>query len=61
MTAGANPMAIKRGVDLAVEAAIGSIADQAKKVKGTADLRNVATVSAELSNGPPRLLPPFRM
>jgi chaperonin GroEL len=45
VTAGANPMALKRGVDLAVEAAVGSIAEQAKKVKSNDELRNVATVS----------------
>ena len=33
VTAGANPMAIKRGIDMAVEAAVESIAKQAKKVK----------------------------
>jgi len=44
--AGANPMAIKRGIDLAVEAAVESIAAQAKPVKGADDLRKVATVSA---------------
>ncbi len=44
--AGANPMAIKRGIDLAVEAACCEIANQSKKVKGTDDLRKVATVSA---------------
>ncbi len=46
VTAGANPMAIKRGVDLAVAAAVKSVADQAKKVKNNDDLRKVATVSA---------------
>ena len=46
VTAGANPMAIKRGVDLAVDAAVKSIADQAKKVRNNDDLRKVATVSA---------------
>ncbi len=46
ITAGANPMALKRGIDLAVEAAMDSIAKQAKKVTGTDDLRKVATVSA---------------
>ncbi len=44
--AGANPMAIKRGIDMAVEAAAEKIAEQAKKGKGTEDLRKVATVSA---------------
>ncbi len=46
VTAGADAMAIKRGIDLAVDATVESIADQAKKVKGAKDLRNVATVSA---------------
>jgi len=44
--AGANPMALKRGIDLAVNAAVQSIRQQAKKVKGTEDLKKVATVSA---------------
>jgi len=46
VTAGANPMALKRGIETAVEAAVEAIATQAKPCKGTADLRNVATVSA---------------
>ena len=46
VTAGANPMALKRGVDLAVGAAVGSIAAQAKKVRSNDDLRKVATVSS---------------
>ena len=46
VTAGANPMAVKRGIDLAVEAAVGAIAKMAKPCKTTDDLRNVATVSA---------------
>ena len=46
VTAGAHPMGLKRGVDLAVAAAVESIASQAKKVKGNEDLRKVATVSA---------------
>jgi chaperonin GroEL len=46
VTAGANPMALKRGVDLAVAAAVESIAQQARKVRSNDDLRNVATVSS---------------
>ena len=46
VTAGANPMALKRGIDKAVAAAIESISDQSKPCKTTADLQNVATVSA---------------
>ncbi|MDP6543167.1 MAG: chaperonin GroEL [Phycisphaerae bacterium] len=46
VTAGAHPMGLKRGVDLAVNAAVESIASQSKKVKDNDDLRKVATVSA---------------
>jgi len=46
VTAGANPMAIKRGVDLAVDAAVASIAEEARKVRNNDDLRKVATVSS---------------
>jgi len=46
VAAGANPMAVKRGVDLAVSAAVKSIAEQSRPVKGSDDLRKVATVSA---------------
>ncbi len=43
---GAHPMVVKAGIDMAIEAAVGSIQDQSRKVKGTDDLRKVATVSA---------------
>ena len=46
VAAGANSVAVKRGIDSAVEAAVVSIREQAKKVKGPEDLRKVATVSA---------------
>ena len=46
VAAGVNPMAMKRGIDLAVAAAVDSIAEQAKPVRGADDLRKVATVSA---------------
>ncbi len=46
VTAGAHPMALKRGVDIAVSAAVASIDSQSKKVKDNDDLRKVATVSA---------------
>jgi len=46
VAAGANPLALKRGIDAAVDAAVRSIADSARKVKGSDDLRKVATVSA---------------
>src|SRR4030066_49768 len=38
VTAGANPMAIKRGIDAAVAAAVASIAEQSQKVKGKDDI-----------------------
>ncbi|MFP4053115.1 MAG: TCP-1/cpn60 chaperonin family protein, partial [Phycisphaerae bacterium] len=46
VTAGANAMSVKRGVDIAVDAAVKSIAEQSRKVKNNDDLRKVATVSA---------------
>ena len=46
VAAGSNPLALKRGIDLAVAAAVESIAKQATKVAGVEDLRKVATVSA---------------
>ena len=46
VTAGANPMALKRGIDKATAAAIEAVARQAKPCKTTDDLRNVATVAA---------------
>lgn len=48
VTAGANPMALKRGIDAAVAAAVKSIETQSRKVKNTEDLTNVATIA---SNG----------
>jgi len=46
VTAGANPMALKRGIDKAVAAAIASIAAQSKPCRTAADLQSVATVAA---------------
>ncbi|MCH9649921.1 MAG: chaperonin GroEL [Deltaproteobacteria bacterium] len=45
VTAGANPMEIKRGIELAVRAAVSSIDDLAKPVGGT-DIAHVGTISA---------------
>ena len=45
VTAGANPMALKRGIDMAVKAAVESIKAQAVKVKGD-DIAKVGTISA---------------
>jgi chaperonin GroEL len=46
VTAGANPMSLKRGIDKAVEAVVGAIAKQAQKVKEHTAIAQVATISA---------------
>ena len=46
VAAGANPMEIKRGIQKAVDAAVGAIKENSKKVDGSADIARVATVSA---------------
>ena len=46
ITAGANPMALKRGIDKAVEAVVAEIQKLSKKVKGKEDITNVASISA---------------
>jgi chaperonin GroEL len=46
VTAGANPMSLKRGIDKAVEAAVDAIKKQAKQVKGKVMVAQVATISA---------------
>ena len=46
VTAGVNPMALKRGIDKAVETAVRSIKAQATPVRDSADVEKVATISA---------------
>jgi chaperonin GroEL len=46
VTAGANPIYLKRGIDKAVEAAIAELAKISKKVKDRKEIAQVATVSA---------------
>jgi chaperonin GroEL len=46
VAAGANPMAVKKGVEKAVAAAVDSIQSQAKDVDDKSDIANVATISA---------------
>jgi chaperonin GroEL len=46
VTAGANPMSLKRGIDKAVETAVDAIKKQAKQVKGKEMVAQVATISA---------------
>jgi chaperonin GroEL len=46
VAAGANPMALKRGIDKAVAAAVDAIADQSKEVDDRSEIAQVATISA---------------
>src|SRR5580692_5941421 len=46
VTAGANPVYLKRGIDKAVEAAVAELARISKKVSDREEIRQVATVSA---------------
>jgi chaperonin GroEL len=46
VTAGHNPMAIKRGIEAAVEAVLQSITEQAKPCTSKSDMTRVATISA---------------
>ena len=46
VTAGANPMDLKRGIDLAVDSVIADIKKISKPTKGKAEISNIATISA---------------
>jgi chaperonin GroEL len=46
VAAGANPMAIKRGVQKGLEAAVAAVKENSKKVSGSEDIARVATISA---------------
>ncbi|MFM8847588.1 MAG: chaperonin GroEL [Actinomycetota bacterium] len=46
VTAGANPMGLKKGIEKAVAAAVESIKDLAQKVEDKAQIASVATISA---------------
>ena len=48
VAAGMNPMDLKRGIDMAVETAVADIKKRAKKVKDSAEVAQVGTIS---SNG----------
>src|SRR5215204_4728842 len=48
VAAGMNPMDLKRGVDLAVQAVVDDIKSRSKKVKSSEEIAQVATIS---SNG----------
>src|SRR6266478_2704790 len=46
VSAGANPMALKRGIEAAVEAVVADIKSQSKEISGKEDIARVATISA---------------
>jgi len=46
VTSGANPISLQRGIQKAVEAAVGQLEKIAKKVKDKEEIKQVATVSA---------------
>src|SRR5689334_16326143 len=46
VTSGANPIGIQRGINKAIEAAVGQLDKIAKKVKDKEEIKQVATVSA---------------
>jgi chaperonin GroEL len=46
VTAGANPMALKRGIEKGVDAVVVELKKMSKKIKTTAEIAQVATVSA---------------
>ena len=46
VTAGSNPMAIRRGIDKATDAAIGKLQEMAKAVTTKAEIANVGAISA---------------
>jgi chaperonin GroEL len=46
VAAGANPMALKRGIEKAVEAVVEDLKKQSKEVSGKEDIARVATISA---------------
>ncbi|MGV3758073.1 MAG: chaperonin GroEL, partial [Actinomycetota bacterium] len=46
VAAGASPLGLKRGIEKAVEAAVGAIKDQAKEIDDKSEIAQVASISA---------------
>ncbi len=46
VAAGMNPMDLKRGIDIAVEAAVNSLERRSKRIKDTSEIAQVGTISA---------------
>src|SRR6476620_5431424 len=49
VSAGANPMALKRGIEQAVEAIVENLKSQSTEISGKEDIARVATVSSRSS------------
>ena len=47
VTAGANPMVLKKGIADAIDVAVKAVIDNSQQVKGTDDIARVATVSSQ--------------
>ena len=56
VTAGANPMSLQRGIQLATEQVVAELERMSKKVKSKEELENVATVSANNDRAIGRLI-----
>jgi chaperonin GroEL len=50
VAAGANPMDLKRGIDKAVVAVVENLKAQSKPIKGTQEVEQIATISANSDN-----------
>jgi chaperonin GroEL len=50
VAAGANPMDLKRGIDKAVIAVVENLKSQSKPIKGTQEIEQIATISANSDN-----------
>lgn len=50
VAAGANPMDLKRGIDKAVVAVVENLKSQSKPIKGTQEVEQIATISANSDN-----------
>jgi chaperonin GroEL len=46
VTAGANPMDLKRGIDRAVEAVVAALRDQSREIENKSEIAQVASISA---------------
>src|SRR5213080_903778 len=46
VAAGANPIALKRGIEIAVDQVVGDLQKQSKEISGKEDIARVATISA---------------